>query len=610
MRLKFFLVIAMAGCSSAPIPEPESATDVVAPTSAPATITRPLAAESLLGHAKLLSGNSLRGRAAGSEEEMIVAEYITQEFTNYGLVPAVADYIQAFPFVFDVGLGELNTIRYSANEKIDVPYTADRDFRPMGFSSVGVAEGGLIFVGYGISAPEKEYDDYADMDVTGKIVLMLRFGPDGVNPHSEFDAATGDRQKVEVAIEQGAVAVIFVTGPEEDIEDTLIPLKLDREGGISGIPVVQVLRRVADDMMAPVYLKIGELQKEINATREPLSYPIAGVHVGIRTDIIPLYKDSRNVLGIWPGQGYLKGQYVIVGAHYDHLGMGGEGSGSLEPDEEAVHNGADDNASGTAMLMEIARHFASLPPDSLPRRSLIFQAYGAGELGQLGSRYVSQNSPVPLDSVVAMINLDMVGRLTDNRLVIGGVESSLHWKDILSMLNSESLNLVYGDKPFGSDHQPYYLMDKPVLHFFTGKHENFHRPSDDVAYLNPAGMEQVGKFAAAVIQHVTRSDVAPQFVNVEITSQIDVEINTVVGIIPDYAWTGDGMRITGVRSGSPAEKGGLLAGDIISQIGLTELKGIYDYVYFLQEARPGFKLLVIVRRGGENLILQVTPVKR
>ncbi len=605
MRLNMLFVLAIAGCSGAPDPDP-----VAAPASATTTITRPLAAVSILGHAKLLSGNSLRGRGAGSEEEMIVAEYITQEFTNYGLVPAVEDYIQPFPFISAVGPGKLNTIRYSANGKQDVHYAVDRHFRPLGNSSLGAAEGEMVFVGYGISGAEKNYDDYGAVDVSGKIVIMLRYGPEGVNPHSEFDAATRHRQKVEVAKEHGAVAVIFVTGPEEDIDDALIPMKLDRDGGNWGIPVVQVLRSVADEMMAPVYLKIAELQQEINATRRPLSYPIAGGNVRIRTDITPHYEDSRNVLGIWPGQGYLKGQFVIVGAHYDHLGMGGASSGSLEPDEAAVHNGADDNASGTAMLMEIARHFVNLPPNGVPRRSLIFQAYGAGELGQLGSSYVSQNSPVPMDSVVAMINLDMVGRLTDNRLVMGGAGSSLLWKDILSLSNSDSLNLVYDENPFTSDHQPYYLMKKPVLHFFTGKHENYHRPSDDVAHLNPTGMEQVGKLAAAVIQHVAISGGAPEFVSVEISSQISGEINTVLGIIPDYSWTGDGMRITGIRSASPAAKCGLTAGDIVSQIGLTEIKDIYDYVYVLREARPGFPLMVIVRRGEEKLILEVTPAKR
>ncbi|GAG32261.1 unnamed protein product, partial [marine sediment metagenome] len=250
-----------------------------------------------------------------------------------------------------------------------------------------------------------------------------------------------------------------------------------------------------------------------------------------------------------------KGQWVVLGAHYDHLGRGGPGSGSMEPDTTAIHNGADDNASGTATLLELARYLAFNSPDAgldaANQRSIMFQAFGAEEIGLLGSAYVTKYPPVPMDSVVAMLNFDMVGGLVENRLVIGGAGTAPLWKELLPALNSDSLNLVFDDEGFGSsDHQSYYLKDKPVLFFFTGSHERYHRPSDDVEFLNFDGMVKVGQLAARITEELAARLESPAFTKVEGSRPATRrDLAVALGTIPDHTWDGEGMRISGTRGG-------------------------------------------------------------
>ena len=492
---------------------------------------------------------------------------------------------------------------------------SDVDFRSLGFSASVQAEGGLVFAGYGISATDPEYDDYADVDAAGKVVMLLRYSPDGTNLYGPFGKHTPLRKKVLMAREKGATAVIVVTGPADDEEDYLMTLRYDR-GGDTGLPVVNLTRRATDRLLATEHLTIAELQQEINATRLPLSHEVPGVSVSVTTDLVPQEARSRNVLAALPGTGSLKGQWVVLGAHYDHLGWGGLGSGSMVPDITAIHNGADDNASGTATLLELARYLAFNSPDAgldaANQRSIMFQAFGAEEIGLLGSAYVTKYPPVPMDSVAAMVNLDMVGGLTESKLVIEGAGTSPLWKELLPTLNSDSLNLVYKDEGYGpSDHQSYYLQGKPVLSFFTGEHERYHRPSDDVEFLNFDGMVKVGQLAARVTEALAARLEPPAFTRVEGSRPATRrELAVALGTIPDHTWDGEGMRISGARGGGPADKGGLKAGDIIIRFGETEVQNIYDYMYALQAAKAGVPVKVMVRRGDELLELEVIPERK
>ncbi len=591
------------------------------PVEFPRALSRgPIAAEALLVHAGYLAGDSLYGRAAGSPHELQAAEYIRREFIRYGLEPvwppdrpAVSDYFQPFSFIARIEMGPGNAVSWTREGVGEqTALEPDVDFRPLGFSASGQAEGGLVFAGYGISSTDPEYDDYIELGVAGKVVMLLRYSPDGTNTHGAFGEHTPLRKKVLTAREKGAAAVILVTGPADDEEDYLMSLRYDRGGGDAGLPVVNLTREAADRLLAAEHLTIAELQQEINNTRMPLSHEVTGVSVSITTDLVPQEAESRNVLAALPGTGSLKGQWAVLGAHYDHLGWGGPGSGSMVPDNIAIHNGADDNASGTSTLLELARYLAANPPAATSRRSIMFQAFGAEEIGLLGSAYVTKYPPVPMDSVVAMLNLDMVGGLVENRLVIGGAGTAPLWKELLPTLNSDSLNLIYDDGGYGSsDHQSYYLQDKPVLFFFTGEHEHYHRPSDDVEFLNLGGMAQVGQLVARVAVELATRPQLPAFTKVE-TSRPATRggFAVAVGTIPDYTWDGEGMRISGARGGGPADKGGLKAGDIIIRFGETEVQNIYDYMYALQAAKAGVPVKVMVRRGDELLELEVIPERK
>jgi len=584
----------------------------------------PIAAEALLAHAGYLAGDSLYGRRAGTPYELQAAEYIRREFVRYGLEsvwppdrPAVPDFFQPFSFIARMEMGPGNALSWALEDVSDqTKLQPDVDFRPLGFSASAQAEGGLVFAGYGISATEPEYDDYAEVDIAGKVVMLLRYSPDGTNPHGPFGEYSPLRKKVLTAREKGAAAVIVVIGPADDDEDYLMTLRYDRVGGDAGLPVVNLTRQAADRLLATEHLTVAELQEEINATRLPLSHEVPGVSVSITTDLVPQEARSRNVLAALPGTGSLKGQWVVLGAHYDHLGWGGPGSGSMEPDTTAIHNGADDNASGTATLLELARYLAFNSPDAgldaANQRSIMFQAFGAEEVGLLGSAHVTKFPPVPMDSVVAMLNLDMVGGLAEDRLLIGGAETAPLWKELLPALNSDSLNLVFDDEGFGSsDHQSYYLKDKPVLFFFTGSHEHYHRPSDDVEFLNFDGMVKVGRLAARVTEELAARPEPPAFSKVESSrSTTRRGFAVALGTIPNYTWDGEGMRISGTRGGGPADKGGLKAGDVIIHFGEAEVQNIYDYMYALQAAKAGVPVKLMVRRGGEVLELEVVPERR
>ncbi|UCD37468.1 MAG: M28 family peptidase [Fidelibacterota bacterium] len=572
----------------------------------------PISPQSLYLHARFLASDSLAGRAAGSVQDKIAAEYLRREFSRYGLQPAVPGYLQQFPFVDRVEMGPGNTISYSMVDRADrgalIP---DEDFRPLGFSSSDRVEGILVFAGYGITSTDPPYDDYAGVDVSGKVVMILRYSPDGTDPHGAFGAHTPLRKKILTAREQGAAAVIIVTGPADDEEDMLMKLRYDRAGH-AGLPVVHLTRQAADRLLAADHLLIAELQREISDTRMPLSHELSSVTVSITTDLIQQEVESQNVLASLPGRGTLQGQWVIIGAHYDHLGLGGTGSGSMVPDTVAVHNGADDNASGTAALLELARYLVTNPPEWPNRRSIMFQAFGAEERGTLGSSYVTKHPPVPMDSVVAMLNMDMVGGLRDDKLLIGGAGTSPLWKELLPVLNSDSLHLIYDDAGYGSsDHQSYYLQDKPVLFFFTGEHDRYHRPSDDVEFLNLDGLALVGQLVARVTGDLATRSTPPGFVKAEggrPTARRDIKVG--LGVIPSFTYEGEGMAISGARGGGPAAKAGLQAGDIIIRLGETEIRSIYDYMYALEAAQAGEALKVVVKRGEEELELEVIPERR
>lgn len=569
-----------------------------------------ITAEEILKHVKYLASDKLEGRRAGTRGDKKAARYITREFRSYGLKPmgdSRRSFRHSFEFISGVKLGRRNRLEVKSVDGMQT-LKLHKDFRPVGFSASGSAEGRLVFAGYGIDADDPDYHDYEGVDVDGKVVVILRHSPDGTNPHGEFSRFAALRYKAMTARENGASAVIFVTGPEDDPDENyLMKLRYDQSFADSGIPVVMVTQKRAKELISLARHDLSEVQKKMNEDQTPFSFDIPA-SVSVKVSVEKVSSRSVNLVGAVEGTDPdLSDQYVVVGAHYDHLGWGG--GGSLAPDTVAIHNGADDNASGTSGLLELAQWFSEHPQ----KRSVVFAAFGAEELGLLGSAALADEPPFPLESVAAMVNMDMIGRLKDTTLVVGGAGTSSIWKEMVSeMAGQFDLSPKFDDAGYGSsDHQSFYLKDIPVLFLFTGTHENYHRPSDDWDLINADGEERVVRLAAEIIAELTSRSSRPDFIKVKQEQPTRGGFAVSLGTIPDYAGTEvKGMQLSGVREGSSADKGGLQAGDIIIMLGAKEVKSIYDYMYALQELELDKTVPIVVRRDGEEVKLEVTPVRR
>jgi hypothetical protein len=324
-------------------------------------------------------------------------------------------------------------------------------------------------------------------------------------------------------------------------------------------------------------------------------------------------QSARNVVGLLPGSNpSLREQVIVVGAHYDHLGEGP--FGALDPDSTGKpHNGADDNASGVAAIINLAHQLSQNPP----ARTLVFVAFSGEELGLLGSAYYVRSPTVPLARTMAMINFDMVGRLRNNRLIIYGTETATQFTSLLDSLNAGfGFDLkMRGDGYGPSDQSSFYAVQKPVLHFFTDLHEDYHRTTDDWQKINVAGMLKVTDFAAALLRELADRPAPLTYVDQPVASHAQAPSPTQVqtpgygaylGTVPDMAGDVAGVRLSGVRSGSPAEKGGLQRDDIITQIGdmkVTDLQAMTDA---LRAHKAGDVVPITVERDGKQLVFTVT----
>ncbi len=566
-----------------------------------------ITAEELQTHISYLASDELQGRFTGTEQCSTAAVYIQTEFETYGLKPLPeSDFIMPFPFIAGLELAENNSLQFKIENNIQ-PSRLNIDHVTMPFSGSGKAEGKLVFAGYGISAPKLNYDDYKDIDVMGKIVVVMRYSPEYDNPHSQFEEYSSYRHKAAVARDKGAAGIIFVNGfqPKDD-EDKLIELKYDRGGSITDFPAVQVKRYLIDALFETEYKNFSDHQLMMTEGKNPASFEFKNIYAVIETNVKEIEKESWNVAGCIEGSDpELKNEYIVIGAHFDHLGMGEEGS-LYRGKEPMIHNGADDNASGTSGILELAEKFASL--QIKPKRSLIFAAFSGEELGLLGSSYFVNHSPIELNKISAMINLDMIGRLNDsNELIVYGAGTSPVWKDLLNDKNTAGFKLAFNDDGYGpSDHSSFYIKNIPVLFFFTGTHGDYHRPSDDADKINYKGEQKILNLVYNTALEIANAESKPEFVNVPRKEGASVGgWKVYVGTIPDYASTSEGFKISGVTDGSPAQKAGLQGGDIMLSFGGKTISNIYDYVYALKEFVPGDTVEVVVLRNNEKLTLNV-----
>jgi hypothetical protein len=485
----------------------------------------------------------------------------------------------------------------------------DAEWTPLGFSSNGaVAQAGLVFAGHGITAADLKHDDYASLDAKGKVAVVFAGSPDGDNPHGQFGRHADARLKAIAAKDRGAVALVVIAADEKFGNDRLSKLSYDQTAGEAGIPVAVVSRQTAAKwfgMADTSQLSAMEKAKDEWAEyAQKLRDVTAGLSVEVTRRAVPAY----NVVGVIEGNDpKLKREYVVIGAHYDHLGHGGESS--LAPNSSDVHHGADDNASGTAGLLELARIFSGQRGQL--RRSFIFVAFSAEESGLIGSKAYVNNPAAPLADTVAMINLDMIGRMKENKLTVGGIGTSPEFRKLVESLNN-GFTLQLSEDGFGpSDHSSFYAKQIPVLFFFSGTHEDYHKPSDTADKINYEGQAKIVGFVAEIARKIDRGDARPAYAVARSQSSGRASgFRVYLGTVPNYAESNDGMLLDAVRDDSPAAKAGLKAGDKIVKLAGREIKNVYDYTFALGEMKPDQEYEVEVARGGETLKMKLTPQAR
>ena len=569
-----------------------------------------ITSEEIISHIKYLASDELEGRMAGSPGARKAANYISSKFREAGLRPLGDNnsYAQNFFFTKGISLGDDNSLGVLfKGEKKDLILA--EDFNTLSFSSSGKVNGGLVFAGYGISAPELKYDDYEGIDVKDKVVLILRYTPEKYDPKSPFYDYAPLRYKAMNAREKGAKAIVFVTPHYAQEEEDITTVGVDYSYSDSGIQSLILKRSAAQEIFDVSGKELIDIEKNLSEKINS-SFIFENTRAEIETEIIEEQGVGVNLVGVIEGNyTSLKHEYIVLGAHYDHIGYGKRNSRSANKSEDAIHNGADDNASGVAGLIELASYF-SCNKDSL-KRSVVFIAFSAEELGLIGASYYVDNPKVPLNKTVAMLNMDMIGRL-DKKLTVFGVGSSPNWNEILDSANSNlGFELSLDNSGFApSDQSVFFAKNIPVLHFFTGLHDDYHTPADDWQKINSEGEQKILDLISNVITELASSSKELPFSNTKEPKKGLANFNIYLGTIPDYSNQMEGVVLMGVKDGSPAQKAGLKSDDTIIEFNGFKIKNIYDYVYALKDSKPGVPTSLVVLRDYRPLSLVVVPEPR
>jgi hypothetical protein len=573
------------------------------PVSASAAEREPAVENILRRDVEILASPEMGGRLAGSPGGRLAVAHIAGEFKKAGLDPApgLKDYFQSLSFTTSVTLDPGNSAEIKLKDT-RVEGLPDRDFLPASFSDdCNLKEIGVVFAGFGIRSKEPVRDDYMGLDVKGKAVIVLRGGPDGEDSKGKYAAYHATRYKASIAKELGAAALL-VTGISPE-DDDLPKLRTGAVAGSAGLPIISIKRSLLESMLRPSAKTIptaGELQK-------PGSFNIGDVSISLMVKLRRDRSEAPNVLGYLPATVKTK-ETLVLGAHWDHLGTGIEGS--LAEKWDQVHPGADDNASGVAGMLELARELSKLPSR---KRNILFMAFAAEELGGLGSAYFTKNATPPIEDLVAMINLDMIGRLRDKKLVINGSGTSSFWKDAATASNIDGLTLSFFEDGYGaSDHSNFYAHGIPVLFFFTGAHGQYHLPDDKPDTLNYEGEASIVALVKRVMVKLLDLPARPDYIKTEASGPSGGGRNfqVYVGTVPDFTEETKGFKVLSVRAKSPAESAGIKAGDLMVQLGEKKIENIYDYTYALQDYKPGQTVNVTVIRNGTKVILFLTFGKR
>jgi hypothetical protein len=629
-----------------------------------------------------LAADELEGRGVGTEGLNKAAEYLAAEFARLGLK---TDLFDGTPFqkfsvnvAVEMGPAEQNRLALSGppaagGKPQGSSLKLGESFNPLAAGSSGSFDAPLVFVGYGITAELKKdgvdfkYDDYADLDVKGKVAIVLRKEPQQQDAKSPFNGVRTTphalfQRKLANAADHGAAAVIFVNdglelemrradsrkilgelidklaklgadfaslpadkqaeaakeirqAAEQAAElnkrlagstDALLPF--DGAGGETQgkLPALFATRAEIDAvLLAALGKDLATIERAIDADLAPRSAELTGWRAVGETNVIQKTADVKNVIAVLEGQGPLADETIVIGAHYDHLGNGG--AGSLAPWTSAIHNGADDNASGTATLLEVAHRLATA--GQKPQRRIVFIAFTGEERGLLGSAHYVRNPRFALENTVAMFNLDMVGRLQDDKLIVYGTGTAKEFDPLVESLGQKySFKLSKQPEGYGpSDHSSFYGKKIPVLHLFTGTHSDYHRPSDDSPKLNIEGMRRVADFVVDVLLATDARTERPRYVEIKKVATIapsngEASDRPYFGSMPAYPNPEkDGVLLERIAENSPAAKAGLKDGDVLLSVGGHRTVSLEDFQAALSGFKPGDKVKIKVRRGQETV---------
>ncbi len=575
---------------------------------------------------RYLASDELEGRGVQTNGIHLAADRIIADYKRAGLKPGMpgGSYKQPFEVQLENAVVSNDTsVTLNSPSDTTIRLKVSEQFQPLRRGKNGSAVGELVFVGYGITSKEDDFDEYKDLDVAGKILVMIRREPHQARSDGAFQGTITTEhsyidRKLKLAKEHKAVGVIFVNDPHTVRSSTQDELSDPTGFGTqdSGIAFVHVRQNVIDELLQehPIaathdgaehkLANLREVTDFIDTTLQSVSQPLAGWQAEIATKFDTRSVTTHNLIGVLEGEGELANETIVVGAHYDHLGYGGYGSRAQKRKGE-IHNGADDNATGTAAVLEIMRRMTEGPT---PHRRIVFICFSGEERGLLGSKHYVGNPIVPLEHTVAMLNYDMIGTLRNNRVEVNGVGTATEFRPIVEAANeSSSLDITIVEHPFaGSDHLPFFQQQIPVMFCFTGVTSRYHTPDDDFETINVDGVVAVIDYTEHLLRGIDSLRTAPEFKNVSRRSRR--RRIPFLGIAPNLGGDDDdsGMPIRSVRPDSPAATAGLQVGDVIVRIGETDINEYADLIQFLQASQAGQQIRLSVVRGEEQLELQAT----
>jgi hypothetical protein len=581
-----------------------------------------ITADAFLADVKFLADDQLEGRRTGSPGCEEAARYVAEKFHAAGVQP-LGDFGTWYQH-FDAVSGR----RVEATTAVELngqPLAAGKEFTVVSGTGTCDARAELFFVGYGLESKSANRHDYAGRDVTGRIVVALTGAPGRAQETGDFTdtkpggEAVKPRRKVQAAFAAKAAGLILIqTAAADGSGGDVLPTFNEEIGDGLTFPAVHVTEGIGRKLLEGAGLKLDDVVKVLAGGSEmpgSLARPLGGATAKLHVDTAPIHHPTANVVGIVKGDGSHGSEYVAIGAHYDHLGWG-DSSSSLAPGVHEIHNGADDNASGTAALMALARWCATRPA-KLPR-DVVFLAFSGEEMGLLGSQHYCSHPLVPLEQCVAMLNLDMVGRSQNDFCAVGNISSAAPFREIVNAANDAEgirlkLDLSDGGMSVGSsDHQSFLNAKVPSLFFFSGLHADYHKPTDDADKINADGGARITKLCGGILEEVAALPKKPEFVAPAAPVAPNPHAGGVpvpapsgegrpwFGSVPAFGASGDGVLFDGVSAGSPAEKAGLGKGDRLVEWNGRPVKTLEDFTAMLGSAQVGDTVHVVILRGGEK----------